>query len=149
MAAFATSYTNDATRTDYCFNDDGEFYTTGEGTSGVVYFIRPLVTITTGTGDTFSGYYESEPELPRLNRYLTKKLKKLERLYSCKKKIKVCLLIQTDPYLGFLIPKNLTFFTKKMRHAPKIEMRSRANLRAGRRPPMVRYHLQKFCRGEK
>ena len=145
MAAFATSY--DATRTDYCFNDDGEFYTTGEGTNGVVYFIR-LVTIT--TGDTsFSGYYESEPELPRLNRHLTKKLKKLERLYSDKKKIRACFLIQTDPYLGFLVPKNLTFFTKKMRHAPKIEMRSRANLKAGRRPPMVRYRLQKFCKGEK
>jgi len=149
MAAFATSYTNDATRTDYCFNDDGEFYTTGEGTSGVVYFIRPLVTITTGTGDTsFSGYYESEPEPPRLNRHLTKKLKKLEKLYSDKKKIKACLLIQTDPYLGFLVPKNLTFFTKKMR-CSKIEIRPRANLKAGRRPPMVRYRLQKLYKGEK
>ena len=139
MAAFATSY--DATRTDYCFNDDGEFYTTGEGTNGVVYFIR-LVTIT--TGDTsFSGYYESEPELPRLNRHLTKKLKKLERLYSDKKKIRACFLIQTDPYLGFLVPKNLTFFTKKMRYL-KMDIHPRANLKAGRRPPMVRYRLQRI-----
>jgi hypothetical protein len=148
MAAFATSPYTNATRTDFpplSCDDDGEFYNTGEGTSNVFIIRRSYATVTTtGTDDHY--WYESEPEPPRLNRYLTKKLKKLERLYSCKKKIKVCLLIQTDPYLGFLIPKNLTFFTKKMR---RIEKRSRANLRAGRRPPMVRYRLQKFCRGEK
>ena len=147
MAAFATN-PYDATRTDLYVEDYYVLYTTGDITQGLLRIVRPCGNETTGDTTTWVEFNDKE-NCPKLNRHLTRKLKKLERLYSDKKKIKECLLIQTNPYLAFLVPKNLTFLTKKMGHAPKIEMRSRANLKAGRRPPMVRYRLQKFCRGEK
>lgn len=136
MAAFAINNDLfDQTRTDF------PWYEPDTDTTGFYVLRRTpkVVYLEVGGTDTTYHCYES-PEPPRPNRHLTRKLKKFEKLNYSLKKQKELLYVKTNPYIENAFQENLTFPEIFVRLSPK---RPRANLRAGRRPPMVGYMVER------